>query len=118
VLACHGAVAEGAVRQLDCRVAQVCDGAGRCRAGTGNIAFTIAPVSLAAGGAGRYTVDYGDVRAAAAEAWSDAGPFFWLVGSERNTLVASSETEWLWHRLSIEPAPRATVSFLSCWLRG
>jgi hypothetical protein len=36
------------------------------------------------------------------------------VGPERNTLLVSSEAQFLWHRLELGPAPKATVRFLTC----
>jgi hypothetical protein len=45
---------------------------------------------------------------------SEAGPFYWESGDERHTLVASSEVDWLWHRLVLAPAPATTIRFLSC----
>lgn len=107
------APAEGAVRRLDCVSAQVCDAAGECEPDSLPIAFRLEPTETAADGSGRYTMVYGDTRAAM-QALSDIGPFHWTAGSERHTLVASSETQFLWHRLVIEPAPAATVRFLIC----
>jgi hypothetical protein len=104
---------EGAVKTLDCAVARVCDAGGRCETGTGRVSFRMEPEELEAGGAGRYTLSYGDTRAEM-EAMSDAGPFFWSVGRERDALLASSETEFLWHRLALEPVPEATIRFLTC----
>ena len=71
------------------------------------------PVEIAAGGAGSYQISYGDVQASM-QAMSDIGPFVWTAGSERHALIASSDTEWLWHELALGAAPRATVRFLSC----
>lgn len=105
--------AEGAVKLLDCTVLRVCDAGGRCEAGSDRVSFRMEPLELGSGGAGRYTLSYGDTRAVM-QAMSDAGPFFWTIGRERDALLASSETEFLWHRLALEPAPAATVRFLSC----
>jgi hypothetical protein len=48
---------------------------------------------------------------------SAAGPFVWDVGNERHTLIASSETEFLWHALTLAPAPTAQIRFLRCIFR-
>jgi hypothetical protein len=71
------------------------------------------PVDVRAGNPGRYTIGYGDTKAQMV-AMSDAGPFLWTVGEERDGLLASSETQWLWHRLTLDPAPEATIRFLTC----
>jgi hypothetical protein len=104
---------EGAVRSLDCTVASVCDAAGRCEADSGEVLFRMEPVDTASDGSGRYLLRYGDTEAEM-DALSDAGPFVWTVGSERDALLASSDTEFLWHRLTLDPAPAATIRFLSC----
>src|SRR3970040_1277640 len=89
---------EGAVRFLDCTAARVCDGAGNCQAESMQATFRMEPTETRADGSGTYTLSYGDAQAEM-EAVSDAGPFFWTVGTQRNTLLASSETEFLWARL-------------------
>jgi hypothetical protein len=112
-----GAVwAEGAVRLLVCSVARVCDAAGNCEAGTVQVTFRMAPEETGVDGAGSYALSYGDTQADM-EALSDAGPFFWTVGTEQNTLLASSETQMLWHQLTFDPVPEATIRFLTCALR-
>jgi hypothetical protein len=108
--------AEGAVRLLDCSVARVCNAAGACEPGSGEVAFRMEPVDASADGSGRYSLSYGDTRAEM-QALSNAGPFVWTVGTERHTLLASSDTEFLWHRLTLDPAPRATIRFLTCAFR-
>lgn len=119
VVAFCGAVnvgAEGARLRLECTVVRVCDARGACEPGAGAIEFRLAPLGLDADRGGRYTLEYDGGRAEA-EAPSEAGPFLWTIGTERNALLASSETEWLWHRLTVEPAPQATVRFLECAVR-
>lgn len=108
-----GAMGEGSVRRLDCTVQRVCDAGGRCESGTGEIRFRMEPEKLDPAGAGSYTLSYGEIRAPMT-ALSDAGPFFWTVGVERDTLLASSETEFLWHRLEPGASPVTTIRFLSC----
>jgi hypothetical protein len=107
---------EGAVRILDCSIEQVCNAAGNCRPGSGLVTFRTEPVSLRADGSGTYALSYGDVEAEM-EAQSPAGPFFWTVGNERDTLLASSETQFLWHQLTFELVPEATIRFLQCAFR-
>jgi hypothetical protein len=108
--------AEGAARLLDCTIARVCDAAGRCEAGSGQVTFRMEPIEIGADGSGRYALSYGHSETEM-RALSLAGPYVWTEGSERNTLLASSETAFLWHRLRLDPAPEATVRFLSCVVR-
>ena len=111
------ALAEGAVKVLRCSVARVCDGAGLCEAGSGEIEFRMEPQSVEASRAGRYALHYAG-ETADMQALSDAGPFIWSIGGERHALLASSEREWLWHELSLEPAPKAVIRFLACSFDG
>lgn len=108
--------AEGAIRVFECTTNQSCDAAGECAAAVEQASFRLEPLAVDATGAGDYQISYGDVRVEM-QAFSEAGPFFWITGNERNTLLASSETEFLWHQLSIDPAPASTIRFLSCALR-
>jgi hypothetical protein len=110
------ALAEGAVKQLACEVVQICDGGGNCESAAGDVHFRMEPVSLDAVGGGEYTISYESTQVAM-QASSDIGPFVWSVGTERHALLASSETEWLWHRLSLAAGPEATVRFLVCALQ-
>ena len=110
------ALAEGAVRLLECSIVRTCDGGGHCEAAKGEVSFTMEPVDLEAAGGARYWLSYGDARAEM-RALSDAGPFVWTLDSERHALLASSETQWLWHRLALVPAPEATILFLECAFR-
>jgi len=105
--------AEGSVRWLDCAVARVCDGAGSCAADSSRVVFRMQPVDAEADGGGRYALSYEDA-AVEMQALSDVGPFFWTAAAERHTLLASSQTEFLWHRLIVDPSPRATIRFLTC----
>jgi hypothetical protein len=104
---------EGARKRLDCQIVRVCDAGGACSAGTGKIVFAMEPIELETAGAGRYTLTYAGTEAEM-KAESDAGPFLWSVGRERHALIASSETEWLWHELAFDPGPQATIRFLEC----
>jgi hypothetical protein len=110
------ALAEGAVRVLNCTVTQTCDGVGKCAAATDVVTFRMEPIEIEPDGSGRYTLRYGDVQAAMM-ASSDLGPYVWSVGQERHALLVSSEHDFLWHRLVVEPVPAATVRFLKCEFR-
>lgn len=110
------AFAEGARKELDCQIVRVCDAAGVCQAGDGNVSFTMEPVEVGESGAGRYQLSYAQTTSEM-QAVADAGPFIWTAGQERHVLVASSETEWLWHRLDLAAAPTATIRFLGCSFR-
>jgi len=107
------ALAEGAVKLLDCNVMQVCDQAGSCRSDSARFTFRMEPVELEAGGAGEYKLMLNE-SATQMRALSDSGPFLWQSDRERNVLLASSESEWLWHRLILDAAARSEVRFLSC----
>jgi len=109
----HVAMGEGAARSFNCRITQTCDAAGRCQRADGEVSFRMAPESLAPDGSGTYQISYRDEQASM-EARSFAGPFYWTTDSERNSLLASSETEFLWHRLKLASAPEAEIHFLTC----
>lgn len=108
-----GALAEGAVKLLDCEVLRACDAAGFCAEASGSVSFRMEPTKLELGGSGRYRVIYAG-KQAEMSAMSDAGPFLWAIERERHALIASSQTQWLWHRLTLTPTPEATIRFLSC----
>src|SRR5690606_36033248 len=107
--------AEGAVRQLDCTTVRICDAAGLCESGSGQTSFRMEPSSLDPDGAGSYALSYGNIQVGM-KAITQAGPFFWINGNERNTLVASSETAFLWHSFTIDQEPDSEVRFLTCRL--
>lgn len=111
------AMGEGAVRTIDCKITQTCDAAGQCALVSDAVSFRMAPEALAADGSGTYQISYGDVQASMT-ATSYAGPFSWSTDSERNTLLASSETQFLWHRVILAGVPEAEIQFLSCTLSG
>ena len=107
--------AEGAVRNLDCKVTQICDADGACKPASEEVNFRLAPESLREDGSGKYQISYRNVQASM-DATSFAGPFYWTTDSERNTLLASSETQFLWHRLVLDSTPAAELYFLACTL--
>lgn len=109
----YGAAAEGAVRVLDCVVTQSCDAGGACQPRSEQTRFRMEPVNLLADGSGSYVMVRGEEKTDM-QALSFAGPFYWGPGDERNTLLASSETEFVWHRLELTPAPVATIRFMNC----
>lgn len=110
------AQAEGAVRVLDCNTTQVCDAAGTCEAASDAVIFRMSPESLSADGSGTYKISYQDIEADM-QASAEAGPFYWTRDVERNTLLASSETRFLWHKLQLAPTPQASILFLDCTLQ-
>jgi hypothetical protein len=105
--------AEGAVRRFDCTVVRSCNGSGSCTAESGKVAFSMAPVSTAGDGSGRFEIKYGSVRVPM-QALADTGPFHWTVGDEQNTLLWSSEREMLWHQLNIRTTAISTIRFMTC----
>jgi hypothetical protein len=112
-----GAVlAEGAVRVLNCTLVRACDAAGACKPESMQVTFRMEPIETRPDGSGRYTLRYGEQQADM-QAMSFAGPFLWTLPTERDSLLVSSETQFLWHRLVVEPAPVATIHFLTCEFR-
>lgn len=109
------ALAEGAVTVIDCAVTSVCDAQGSCEPASRRVSFRLEPLDRNADGSARYEISYGNNRRAEVRGLSDAGPYVWTTDKERNALLASSETRWLWHQLELDPAgPLATIRFLSC----
>ena len=106
-------LAEGAVRQFDCAIVRSCNNSGACTPHSGKMTFSMAPVSTAQDGSGRFEIKYGSVRAPM-QSLSDVGPFHWKVGEEQNTLLLNSEREMLWHQLNIGTSATATVLFMTC----
>jgi hypothetical protein len=112
-----GAVlAEGAVRVLNCTLVRACDAAGACKPESMQVTFRMEPIETRPDGSGRYTLRYGEQQADM-QAMSFAGPFLWTLPTERDSLLVSSETQFLWHQLVVEPAPVATIHFLTCEFR-
>jgi hypothetical protein len=110
------ALAEGAVRVLNCTLVRACDAAGACKPESMQLTFRMEPIETRPDGSGRYSLRYGDDRAEM-QAMSFAGPFLWVLPMERDSLLVSSETQFLWHRLVLEPTPVATIHFLNCEFR-
>jgi hypothetical protein len=105
--------AEGAVRTLSCSVVRDCDAAGTCADGAGEVVFRMEPTDVSEDGSGSYRLSYNDTTVAMT-ALSAAGPFVWSAGEARHTLLASSEREFLWHRLTLRPVPDSLIRFLVC----
>jgi hypothetical protein len=104
---------EGAVRHFDCALVRACDSSGSCTPESGKVTFSMAPVSIAPDGSGRFEITYGSVSTPM-QALSDLGPFHWKVGEEQNPLLLNSESEMLWHQLNIGASATAKVRFMSC----
>ena len=118
-LLCGGinlALAEGAVRVLECKSVQLCDTTGTCAAAAGEVVFRMTPVSVDADGAGSFTMQY-DSSLADMQALSGVGPWYWVSRQQRHTLLASSDTRFVWHTLSLTPEPEAQTRFLNCSFR-
>jgi hypothetical protein len=109
------ASAEGAVKVFDCVITKSCDASGTCKPVSEQTSFRMEPVNLLADGSGSYVM-VRDGEKADVQALSFAGPFYWGTVDERNTLLASSETEFVWHRLELTPAPVAHIQFMNCVL--
>ncbi len=71
------------------------------------------PQKLNPDGSGSYTMIHND-ESTDMSALSFAGPFYWSSDDERNTLLANSENEFLWHRLELDPAPLVNIKFMHC----
>lgn len=107
------AKSEGDVRVLDCAFLYSCNADGLCRRASGQVSFRMQPISLNQEGAGSYTISYGKTRARM-RAISRTTPYIWTVGNERDTLLANSGGDFLWHQLKLVPAPHVTIHFMKC----
>jgi hypothetical protein len=110
------ALAEGAVRVLSCQITQQCDGAGVCEPHDEAIEFRMEPQAQHSDGSGEFTLRYRDQELPMA-AQSEVGPFTWSQQQDRHTLLASSETRFLLHVLSLADEPKATIQFMNCSFR-
>lgn len=108
--------AEGAVRHFECTFVQRCDGAGSCQADSGQVVFSMAPLSTAPDGSGKFEIRYDSVRASM-QALSDTGPFHWKVGEDQHTLLVNSEHQMTWHRLHTDGAAETSIRFMNCRYR-
>ena len=113
ILAPSLVLAEGAVRILSCEAVSACDADLQCRDESLQVTFRMEPVDLDLTNAGTYVIRYDDTEASM-HGLSYAGPFYWLSDNRMNTLVASSETRFLWHRLDLSTAPVATIRNMDC----
>ena len=107
------AFAEGAVRELSCAYSKLCDGKGACQDESGDMMFMMEPVTVTEDGSGSFTIHYGG-READMQAAGFAGPFTWTTPLAVNTLMASSEQEFLWHQLVLDKEPYAKIHFMHC----
>lgn len=107
------ALAEGAVRELACSVNKTCDADGICQDAGGDITFRMEPVTVTDDASGTYLIRYQDQQFDM-QSLSFAGPFHWAADNEMNTLLVSSETQFIWHHLSLHPNPVARIQFLTC----
>ena len=107
------ALAEGALRILQCSLDQRCDGEISCSPESGDVVFNMEPVMLDDKGAGSYEITY-EENQSVMTAMSFAGPFFWRTEGEMHTLLANSESRFLWHKLSLSPQPIASMQFIDC----
>lgn len=106
-------LAEGAMRVLECSIEKQCDSSASCTPDSGELVFNMEPIKLDENGAGSYEVSYANNRYEM-KAMSYAGPFIWNTGGDTNTLLANSETKFLWHRLTLSSNPEANMQFLNC----
>jgi hypothetical protein len=109
-------MAEGAVRVLACEVQQQCDAAGQCESRQQVLEFRMEPKSLNADGSGEFRLQYRD-KQMPMRSLSEAGPFVWSDGQDRYTVLASSETQFLLHTLTLDDKPHATIQFMRCSFR-
>ena len=107
------AFAEGAVRELACVYERVCDASGTCADEAGEVTFRMQPVELADDGSGTFVIRYNDGEFAM-QALSFAGPFHWSAPGEKDTLLANSETQFLWHKLVLGSRNAADSHFMRC----
>lgn len=107
------ALGEGALRELVCSYHRACDADGACKDEKGQIIFTMEPETVADDGSGSFIIHYGG-RQAPMRAMGFAGPFTWKTPVAVSTLMASSEEQFLWHRLALSPEPTADIHFMNC----
>lgn len=107
------ALAEGSVRVFTCEATKHCDAAGQCEALSEAVQFHLEPQALNDDGSGEYLLLYRDIEVPM-QAFSEAGPFVWQQDDERHTLLVSSQSEFLWHVLSLAAEPAASIRFLRC----
>lgn len=105
--------AEGAARELACIINMDCDASGACRPANREISFRMEPLTVSDDASGTYLIRYEDSEARM-QSLSFAGPFHWATDKEMNTLLASSETDFLWHHLALQPVPEASIRFMRC----
>jgi hypothetical protein len=106
-------LAEGAVRILDCEIAGTCTATLECTPASGAVTFRMEPQSLDGNNAGTYVISYDDTQASM-QGLSYAGPFHWRTDSTMHTLLASSETQFLWHSLELSQPPVTVIRDLKC----
>lgn len=104
---------EGALRVLDCNKVLVCDESLTCQTESGQVVFNMEPLNLDENNAGSYTIRYDAVQVPM-QGLSFAGPFHWRLDNGMHTLLASSESDFLWHSLTIDPQPVTTIRKLDC----
>jgi hypothetical protein len=106
-------LAEGAVRILECAISSTCTASLACTPASGAVTFRMEPRSLDGNNAGTYVISYGETQASM-QGLSFAGPFHWRTDSAMHTLLASSETEFLWHSLELSQPPVTVIRDLQC----
>ncbi|HWK52744.1 MAG TPA: hypothetical protein VNR18_00090 [Hyphomicrobiales bacterium] len=110
------ALAEGSPRRFDCAIIQSCDADGNCQSSDESITLHLEPQQIDADGSGTYVIRYGG-KEADMRALSEAGPFYWALPSERNTLLVSGDTQILWHRVKLGAVPGTSIDFMHCSFR-
>ncbi len=109
-------LAEGAHRYFDCTTTLLCNETGACEAASDSLTFHLAPLDAGEDGSGNFMLSYQD-QEVVMQALSDAGPYIWRLGNDRHTLLASSETAFLWHQLILDGRPESRIRYLHCELR-
>ncbi len=108
--------AEGAHRYFDCHVTLLCDAAGHCEPASESLTFHLAPLDADEAGSGTFLLTYQE-QETQMQSLSDAGPYVWQIDNVRHTLLASSESAFLWHQLNLNGTPDSTIRYLQCSLR-
>jgi hypothetical protein len=106
-------LAEGAVRILECKITSTCTASLQCKPESGAVTFRMEPESLDDNNAGTYVISYGDMQASM-QGLSYAGPFHWRTDTAMHTLLASSETQFLWQSLELSQPPVTVIRGLQC----
>ena len=118
MLAPGSVLAEGAARDVDCKVARSCDAAGDCTMSDDHIRFRLEPENVGPDGIGTYIMSYGEISVGASKV-APPGPILWREsGEDLQSLIRDGPTGMIWHRFTPGEKPSLKVIFLTCEVIG